>query len=151
MAASSSGARMRLFTRSQDATAIYTTGNTRWNRIFFWRRGRAIRTIRLGREKAAPGRTAAGLLLCRMRFGFFGVKPAKAAHRKKKRGFSAAPSYALKENSNYTVGRRAMIFLATVGGKSVAILRIMARTRRLSPSERVLLYFLISARKRISS
>jgi hypothetical protein len=33
----------------------------------------------------------------------------------------------------------------------VAILRIMATTRRLSPSESVLLYFLISARKRISS
>src|SRR5689334_7336660 len=53
--------------------------------------------------------------------------------------------------SRYAVGRRAMIFLATVGGRRVAILRIMARTRRLSPSESVLLYFLISARKRISS
>ena len=52
----------------------------------------------------------------------------------------------------YAVGRRAMIFLAAAaGGIRVAILRIIAKTRRLSPSESVLLYFLISARKRISS
>src|ERR1700675_3629439 len=36
-------------------------------------------------------------------------------------------------------------------GRSVAILRIMARTRRLSPSEGGVLYFLISAGRRISS
>src|SRR5207248_11124682 len=53
---------------------------------------------------------------------------------------------------NGYAGRRAMSFLtAAWAGINVAILRIMARTRRLSPSESVVLYFLISARKRISS
>src|SRR5689334_2539389 len=51
----------------------------------------------------------------------------------------------------YAVGRRAISFLTAWGGIMVAILRIIAKTRRLSPSESVVLYFLISARKRISS
>jgi hypothetical protein len=42
-------------------------------------------------------------------------------------------------------------FFVVGGGISVAILRIMASTSRLSPSESVVLKRLISARKRISS
>src|SRR2546427_7937268 len=51
----------------------------------------------------------------------------------------------------YAVGRRTISFFAVGGGSKVAILRIMANTSRLSPSESVVLYFLISAKKRISS
>ena len=53
-------------------------------------------------------------------------------------------------NANQYAERRATI-LRGGGGITVAILRIMAKTRRLSPSESVVLYFLISERKRISS
>src|SRR5712671_305690 len=51
----------------------------------------------------------------------------------------------------YAVGRRTSGFFAAGGGTRVAILRIMARTRRLSPSDSVVLKRLISPRKRISS
>src|SRR5215467_11031955 len=61
------------------------------------------------------------------------------------------PAGSRHHEMGYAEGRRGMIFLAATGGIRVAILRIMASTRRLSPSESVLLYFLISARKRISS
>ena len=49
------------------------------------------------------------------------------------------------------MGRRTNGFFAVGGGTSVAILRIMASTRRLSPSDSVVLKRLISPRKRISS
>ena len=45
------------------------------------------------------------------------------------------------------MGRRTTNFFTATAGIMVAILRIMASTRRLSPSESVVLYFLISARK----
>src|SRR5262249_53342772 len=75
-------------------------------------------------------------------------------HKKKAPPPTGGPTKSKTEFNSYREGRRRAGFLACAAawvGRSVAILRIIASTRRLSPSESVVLYFLISARKRISS
>jgi hypothetical protein len=86
---------------------------------------------------------AAAEALFRTRFESSAAKATKNPQVKeeKARNIGRAFRMRLQFDRAYAVGRRAMIFFAAAIGSKVAILRIMASTRRLSPSESVLLYF----------
>src|ERR1700674_2508916 len=73
--------------------------------------------------------------------------------QQKSKGAAEEPRFRdrIHGENGQAVGRRTINFFGAGGGIKVAILRIIASTSRLSPSESVVLYFLISARKRISS